>query len=260
MTGPDRSRPVSLAAATSDAVPASSEASGVPCAVEADGVTLRLDDRTILKNVHLRLAPGGTLALLGANGAGKSTLLKVLAMLLHPTSGALRLFGQPAGPLAGGLRRRLGIIAHQPMLYRDLTLTENLQFFGKLYGRTDTAVRARELLDRVGLRDRAGDPVKTLSRGMTQRVAIARALMHDPDLLLADEPFDGLDAPSVRTTETLLRDLRAQGKTLIVSNHDVRQSLELAAEVVVLRRGAVVLRAPAPQLTVEAVLAEMTRA
>ncbi|MEI7837729.1 MAG: ABC transporter ATP-binding protein, partial [Planctomycetota bacterium] len=181
---------MSLAAAKSDALPATSEAAGSLCAVDAEAVTLRLDDRTILKNVHLRLAPGGALALLGANGAGKSTLLKVLAMLLHPTSGTLRLFGEPAGPLAGALRRRLGIIAHQPMLYRDLTLTENLEFFGKLYGRSDTADRARQLLERVGMSDRAGDPVKTLSRGMTQRVAIARALMHDPDLLLADEPFD----------------------------------------------------------------------
>ena len=251
---------MSLAAAQSAAGPAASEAAGHSCAVHADALTLRLDDRTILKNIDLRLASGGALALLGANGAGKSTLLKVLAMLLHPTSGTLRLFGQPAGPLAGGLRRRLGVIAHQPMLYRDLTLTENLVFFGKLYGRSDAHARAQELLQRVGMLDRADDAVKTLSRGMTQRVAIARALMHDPDLLLADEPFDGLDAPSVRTTETLLRDLRDQGKTLILSNHDVRQSLELADEVVVLRRGMVVLHAPAAQLTVEAVLAEMTRA
>ncbi|MCY2929224.1 MAG: ABC transporter ATP-binding protein [Planctomycetota bacterium] len=250
---------MSVVAASSNVVPAS-PGPAAPCAVQADKLALRLDDRTILKNVTLHLAPGTTLALLGANGAGKSTLLKVLAMLLHPTGGTLRLFGQPAGPLAGALRARLGIIAHQPMLYRDLTLTENLRFFGKLYGRSDTAARAAELLDRVGLSDRAGDLVKTLSRGMTQRVAIARALMHDPDLLLADEPFDGLDAPSVRTTENLLRGLREQGKTLIVSNHDVRQSLELADEVVVLRRGAVVLRAPAAQLTVESVLAEMTRA
>ena len=235
------------------------QASGPPPAIRADRLALEIDDRRILHDVSLALAPGRTLALLGANGAGKSTLLKLLAMLIHPSAGTLHLFGQPTGPRAAGLRSRIGIIAHQPMLYRDLTLTENLEFFGKLYGRRDTKARAGELLNLVGLADRAGDPVKTLSRGMTQRTAIARALMHDPDLLLADEPFDGLDAPSTKMMESLLQGLRQQGKTLVLSNHDVRQSLELADEVVVLRRGRVGLDSPAAGLTPQRVLEELTK-
>src|SRR5690606_28172389 len=139
------------------------------------------------------------------------------------------------------LRARIGMIGHQPMLYRDLSAHENLVFFGKLYGVADPAGRAAALLQRGGLADRAGDPVRSFSRGMTQRLAIARALVHDPQLLLADEPFAGLDVPSTRDVEQFLLQLVAEGRTVIFSNHAVPQSLALAQRVVVLRRGRVVL-------------------
>jgi ABC-type multidrug transport system ATPase subunit len=151
------------------------------------------------------------------------------------------------------------MIAHQPMLYRDLSPRENLTFFGNLYGLTKPADRIAELLELVGLPDRADDPVKTLSRGMTQRIAIARALMHDPQLLLADEPFDGLDAPSSQALEGLLRRLRDQGRTLIVSNHDIPQSLRLTDHVVVLRGGRIVLNTLASGLDAADVLERMGR-
>ncbi|MHC4717292.1 MAG: ATP-binding cassette domain-containing protein, partial [Planctomycetota bacterium] len=152
--------------------------------VRSSGLFLRLDDRPILSDISLSVPPGRTMALLGANGAGKSTLLHVLATLLAPTRGRLELFGQVGAARA---RSRIGLITHQPVLYRDLTARENLLFFGRLYGITDPQERASRMLRLVGMGHRADDAVKTLSRGMTQRVSIARALMHDPDLLLADE-------------------------------------------------------------------------
>ncbi len=227
-------------------------------AVRTLGLYLRLDDRAILSDICLRIPPGRTVALLGANGAGKSTLLRVLATLLAPTKGRLELFGQAGAAGAVRARSRIGLIMHSPMLYRDLTAKENLVFFGRLYGVAGPGQRASRMLRLVGMDHRADDAVKTLSRGMTQRVAIARALMHDPDLLLADEPFNGLDAPSAEVLEALLGRLRESGKTVILANHDIRQSLSLADTVLVLRQGRVALHAPVGRLSAEAVLEELT--
>lgn len=220
------------------------QADRIDPAVFASALSLEIDDRRILQDISMKVPVGATVALLGANGAGKSTLLKILATLTHPSEGRLELFGRRIGPAAWKVRSRIGLIAHQPMLYRDLSLRENLEFFGKLYRVSDAPGRAKELLEMVGLEHRADDPVKTLSRGMTQRVAIARALMHNPDLLLADEPFNGLDAPSVAALEQLLLRLKTEGKTVIISNHNIRQSLALADYVCVLRVGRLVLDGP----------------
>lgn len=209
-------------------------------AVRISGLSKRFDERWVLRDINLDVPVGSYLALLGANGAGKSTLLHTLAMLSPATRGELVLFGESANRPGPRLRARIGMIGHQPMLYRDLSAIENLVFFGKLYDVPSPARRALELLERVGLSDRAASPVKTFSRGMVQRLSIARALMHAPDLLLADEPFSGLDVPSVAAVSALLSELHADGKTVILTNHDVRQSLELAQRVVVLRRGGIV--------------------
>lgn len=209
-------------------------------AVQLRGLGKRFDERWVLRDVSLDIPPGAYLALLGPNGAGKSTLLHTLAMLNPATKGKLSLFGQSAMRPSPALRAKIGMIGHQPMLYRDLTAIENLVFFGKLYGVSKPAERATQLLERVGLADRATSAAKTFSRGMTQRLSIARALMHAPELLLADEPFSGLDVPSVAAVSSLLDELHAGGKTLILTNHDVRQSVELAQRVVVLRRGGIV--------------------
>jgi heme exporter protein A len=209
-------------------------------AVRISGLCKRYDERWVLRDINLDVQAGSYLALLGANGAGKSTLLHTLAMLSPATKGDLILFGASANRPSPALRGRIGMIGHQPMLYRDLSALENLVFFGKLYGVSRPAERAASLLERVGLADRASSLAKTFSRGMVQRLSIARALMHAPDLLLADEPFSGLDVPSVVAVSDLLSELHADGKTVILTNHDVRQSLELAQRVVVLRRGAIV--------------------
>ncbi len=209
-------------------------------AVRIAGLCKRYDERWVLREINLNVPAGAYLALLGANGAGKSTLLHTLAMLSPATRGELHLFGASANRPSPALRARIGVIGHQPMLYRDLSALENLVFFGKLYSVPNPTRRAESLLERVGLADRAAGVVKTFSRGMVQRLSIARALMHAPDLLLADEPFSGLDVPSVAAVSNLLSELHADGKTVILTNHDVRQSLELAQRVVVLRRGGIV--------------------
>jgi heme exporter protein A len=223
-------------------------------AVRAERLGKVIDDREILIGLTFEVKPGAFIALLGANGAGKSTLLKLLATLISPSDGTLDLFGRPARSASTAIRSRLGMIGHGAMLYRDLTLMENLVFFGRMYGVASPRKRAEQLLKQVGLASRAHDPVKTMSRGMMQRVSIARALMHDPDLLLADEPFAGLDAPSARVVERMLTDLHASGKTVILANHDIAQSLRLAGRAVVLRRGRLVVDQRSSELDVDAVL------
>lgn len=226
-------------------------------AILARALSKWIDDRPILRQVNLEIGVGRYVALLGANGAGKSTMLKILATLMPASDGELSLFGQAVSQNTARARARIGLIGHQSMLYRDLSARENLEFFGRLYGVADPRGRAAELLSLVDLTDRADDPLKAFSRGMTQRVAIARALVHDPDLLLADEPFDGLDAPSARSLEVMLDGLHRAGKTIVLVNHDIGQSLRLAERVVVLRRGQVFVDRPAGELSVDAVLSEM---
>lgn len=226
-------------------------------AVRAVDLCKVIDDRPILSGLNFSLPIGSCAAVVGANGAGKSTMLKLLATLTRPTHGRLELFGQCVGRDAVKLRRRIGLIGHQPMLYRDLSARENLRLFGRLYGVGDLVGRSDELLDRVRLSDRADDPVATFSRGMIQRVAIARALMHDPQLLLADEPFAGLDTPSGRMLEGLIRDLRAEGRTVVLVTHDMDQALRLCDRVLVLRRGRLAADRAAHGVSADALLAEI---
>ena len=227
--------------------------------VQAAGLGKRIDERPILRNLSFQVEAGQCVAVLGANGAGKSTLLRVLATLTSHDAGELLLFGRPVRREAASLRGRIGLIGHQAMLYRDLSARENLEFFGRLYGVAAVRDRAAELLATVGLSDRADDAVKSFSRGMTQRVAIARALMHDPQLILADEPFAGLDTPSSAALEKLLAMLHGQGRTILLVNHDIEQSLRIAQRVIVLRAGQMALDAPSQRLTAAAVVAEVSR-
>ncbi len=225
--------------------------------VRAAGMGKTIEERGILRGIDLEIGAGEFVALLGANGAGKSTLLKILSTLLPHTSGTLELFGMGVKHSSIAARRRIGLIGHQSMLYHDLSALENLEFFARLYGLKNARQRAMELLEQLGLAARARDPVKAFSRGMAQRVAIARALLHDPDLLLADEPFAGLDAPAAALLEKTLSGLHASGKTIILANHDLRQSLALARRVVVLARGCKVLDAAAGDVDAERVLGLM---
>jgi len=208
-----------------------------PAAIETAGLGKWIDDRPILRDVHLTIGRGEYVGLLGGNGAGKTTLLRILSTLIPPGSGRLSVAGCELPRMASKARAHVGLVTHQSMLYRDLTARENLEFFAKLHGVRHASQRVEEILQRVGMSARADDLVKTFSRGMTQRISIARAIVHEPDVLLADEPFAGLDESAAAAVEELLAELNAAGRTILLVNHDVEQTLRLVRRVVVLRVG-----------------------
>jgi heme exporter protein A len=218
-----------------------------------------IDQRPILRGINLDVSAGQAVAIVGANGAGKSTLLRILATLTPPTEGSVELFGQPLDKGGSAIRRRIGLISHQSLLYRDLTARENLEFFSKLFGVANPKARAMTLLDVVGLADRANDLVRTFSRGMTQRVSIARALVHRPELILADEPFAGLDVASVDVVARIINQLREIGRTVLLVDHDIQRSLELTDRVVVLRGGRVVIDRATHEVDAGEIAAEVSR-
>ena len=216
-----------------------------PPAVQAVGLSKSIDDRPILREINLTIPSGEYIALMGGNGAGKTTLLRILSTLAAASAGQLCIAGHALPRSAAAARARIGFVSHQSMLYRDLTARENLELLARLHGVPNPHMRVEDLLRRVGMIDRADDLVKTFSRGMTQRVSIARALLHRPEILLADEPFAGLDAGGVAAVEQLLADLHEAGKTIVLVNHDLNQSLHLAGRIVVLRGGRIALDQPA---------------
>ena len=185
-------------------------------AIEIAGLERRYGDRVAISDLSFQLLERQTLVLLGANGAGKTTLLRVLATLLRPHAGEVRVLGAKLPAEAWKVRGRIGYVAHEPLLYRSLSARENLEFNARLH-RVDNG-RVGELLEQVGLGRRADDPVDELSRGMCQRASVARALLHDPELLLLDEPYTGLDARAHETLEPLIG--RSSGRTRVVATHD----------------------------------------
>lgn len=201
----------------------------------------RFGQHRALSSVDLELEAGEVCALLGPNGAGKSTLLGILSTLVRPSSGDVSYHqGDTAVRTDDRLRREIGLLAHASLCYGELTAVENLVFFGGLYGIADPKARAHELLDQVGLDDKARDrTVRTYSRGMVQRVALARALVADPSLLLLDEPFTGLDRGGALSLGKRLGQARAEGAIVLVVTHDLEAIAEVTDHVVVLRRGQV---------------------
>jgi heme exporter protein A len=191
----------------------------------------------VLHDVSLSLAAGEVLAVAGPNGAGKSTLLRVLAGLMRPTAGEVRVLGRPLTADAAEARRAIGLLSHHSLLYDDLTLLENLTFAARLYGLADPAAAARDGLEAAGLASRAGDSPGKLSRGLLQRAAIARALLHGPRVLLLDEPFTALDAASAERLRTALAARRDEGLGLVIVTHHLGEVWELATRVAVLVEG-----------------------
>jgi heme exporter protein A len=202
-------------------------------AVELREVRRAYGERVALAGVTLSLGRGETLAVFGANGAGKTTLLRVLATLLRPHGGEARVLGRALPHEAWAVRGRVGLLAHEPLLYRDLTALENLHFHARLHG--VDGQRVRELLEAVGMARRAEEPVRSLSRGMAQRVAICRALLHEPELLLLDEPLANLDPGAASAVAPLIG--RAGGAARVLISHDVEQGLGEADLVLGLRSG-----------------------
>ena len=226
-----------------------------PPAVELRQLTKSFGPRKVLSGLDLELQNGELTVLLGPNGAGKTTLLRILATLVRPTSGTVRLLGMDAAREAIQIRRRLSLLSHRTFLYDDLTARQNLDFYARLYEVEDGQGRAEELLARVGLAHRADDLVRTYSRGMQQRLALARALLHQPELLLLDEPYSGLDPLASDDLSRLLAELREQGCTILLTTHDLGQGIALADRVLVLARSKLVHDSPAseaPQAFAEA--------
>jgi len=215
---------------------AKSTGASPPLVVEVADLAREFGSRRAVSEVTFSLAPGECLALFGPNGAGKTTLLRVLAGLLRPTSGIARVAGiqLPGGPLA---RSRIGLISHHTMLYEALSPRENVSFAARLYGIPDAQTRVEDSLQRMSMLGRADAPVRTLSRGMQQRVSIARAMVHAPQLVLADEPYSGLDESGARALTTLLRELRSAGTAIIIVTHNLVEGLALATHAAVMHRG-----------------------
>ena len=202
-------------------------------AIELRGVTRHFGERSALREVSARVPAGATLAVLGRDGAGKSTLLRILAALLRPHEGEVLVFGEPLPRRAFAVRAKLGLLAHEPLLYRELTGRENLEYHARLHG--VPRGRVEEVLEAVAMQRRADDPVRLLSRGMVQRVAIARAVLHAPQLLLLDEPRANLDPSATELVEPLIG--RASGCTRVLTSHDPGAALAEADLVLALRDG-----------------------
>jgi len=192
--------------------------------------------RKAVAGVTFSLAAGECLAVFGPNGAGKTTLLRVLAGLLKPSSGSARIAGI-ALPAGGDVRSRVGLISHHTMLYEALSPRENVSFAARLYSVADVSTRVEDSLRRMAMLERADAPVRSLSRGMQQRVSIARAMVHAPQLVLADEPYSGLDESGARALTTLLQELRSSGAAIIIVTHNLAEGLSLATHAAVMRSG-----------------------
>ena len=190
-----------------------------------------------LREIDIDIRDGEVVTLFGPNGAGKTTLMRIVAGLSKATGGEIRLGGMVSRTNDIAARRVLGFVSHQPLLYPDLTAQENLIFFARLYDLPQAAIRAADLLERVGLGHRAGQPVRQFSRGMQQRVAIARALLHDPRLLLLDEPYTGLDPVAMDWLTDMLAGLKRQGHTILMTSHDLDRGVAVADRVAILAGG-----------------------
>lgn len=223
-------------------------------ALAVEGLTRRYGEREALSDVWLSLRRGQTLVVFGPNGAGKSTLLRVLAALLRPHAGVVRVLGCELPGQSWAVRGRVGVLAHEPLLYRQLTARENLRFHAHLHGVGEG--RVQELLDAVAMADRADEPLRTLSRGMVQRVAVARCVLHDPELLLLDEPYANLDPAAVELVEPLIG--AGSNRARVVCSHDPRGGLAQADHVLGLRAGRAVLARPADEVDAEEI-AELYR-
>ena len=207
--------------------------------VTVSNVSRHYGRRRALTRVSLTLRRGEVVGLLGPNGAGKSTLLGLLASLIAPSVGTVRYGDSTAAEAGAPLRGRLGLLSHELRLYPELTARENLDFFAGLYGLPDAAARVAAALERARLADRAGEPVQGFSRGMRQRLALERTLLHDPRLVLLDEPFTGLDEGSCRALASRLGDLRSARRVVLVATHDLDLVDGIVDRAVVLRRGRV---------------------
>jgi heme exporter protein A len=208
--------------------------------IQVKRLVKRFGTKTVLHGLDFEVHPGEFVALLGPNGAGKTTFLRILASLSQPSLGEVWIGGHRLPQQAAAVRARLGVVSHVPLLYGDLTAQENLHFYGRLYGVPRLADRVAEVLEMIGLASRGRDLVRTFSRGMQQRLAIGRAVLHDPDVMLFDEPHTGLDQDAAAMLDQVLHSVAAQGRTVVMTSHDLVRAEALATRFDILSRGLIV--------------------
>ena len=212
-------------------------------ALATENLTRKFGSRRAVDDVSISVESGEALAIFGPNGAGKTTLLRMLGGILRPSAGKARI-GAVTMPGGGDVRRRIGIVSHHSLLYDALTARENVEFAARLYRAANPRERAENALGAMQILDRADTPVRLLSRGMKQRVSVARAIVHEPDVLLADEPFTGLDVVGARALTSLLIESRNRGAALVLVTHNVEEGLSLATHAAILSRGKLVAWEP----------------
>jgi heme exporter protein A len=208
--------------------------------IELTGVCKSFGHQVALRDVTLSVTGGERVTLIGPNGAGKTTLLRILATLTRPTSGTVRVAGLDPAQDRNSVRRQIGFLSHQTLLYDDLTSEQNLRFYARMYGLRNSRDRIIALLERVGLAARRQDLVKSFSRGMKQRLAVARAVLHRPQLLLLDEPFAGLDVHATEMLTALLDEMANEGTTTVLATHSLDRAMAVGRRVVVVHSGRVV--------------------
>jgi len=205
--------------------------------IDIKNLTKQADNKLILRGIDLRVEKGETVAILGPNGAGKSTLLKVLATLIKPTSGHVLVNGLELKKNHIEIKKLLGYLPHSSLLYDHYSPLENLVFFGNIYGVQEVEQKAIKLVKEVGLSFFLNEPVKNFSRGMIQRIAIARAIVHDPEVLLLDEPHTGLDQGAISILNNVILSMKEKGATTLMVTHDFKQAVEICDRIIIVKNG-----------------------
>jgi heme exporter protein A len=217
-------------------------------AIEVVGIKKTFAARPVLNDINLAVYAKQSLCLLGVNGAGKSTLLRIIAGLLHPDQGSVLIYDYNMHTESEKTKSQLGVISHKSMVYPDLTVYENIHFFAQLYGVANIKEQAEKLLGELGLMPYRYDRAQILSRGLLQRLAIARALVHDPKILLADEPFTGLDTDAAKHLIQVMASFTENGGTIVMTTHDTAMGLRCCDRVVVLDQGSISFDSPTDRL------------
>lgn len=216
--------------------------------IQVRGLTKAFGPKKVLRGIDLDVGQGEFLTLVGPNGAGKTTFLRILATLSRATGGDALIGGVSIADHPAQVRRSIGLVSHRTLLYDDLTAVENLLFYGRMYDVPNLNARIDEVLRQVDLYYRRHDPVRTYSRGMQQRLSIARAILHDPLVMLMDEPYTGLDVQATAMLRAVLQGLAASGRTVIMTTHDLELGLEVADRVAILSGGRIGFQSPAKGL------------
>lgn len=211
--------------------------------IQVTKLTKRFGMKAILRGLDFQVERGEFVALLGPNGAGKTTFLRILASLSRPSLGIVKVAGYTLPNESAQVRAKLGVVSHQPLLYPDLTAEENLQFYARMYGITNYKLQITKVLQLIGLENRRKDFVRTFSRGMQQRLAIGRAILHEPEIILFDEPYTGLDQDASLMLDDVLRTVASNGRTVVMTSHDLIRAEALATRFDVLSRGIIIASA-----------------